>query len=305
MDLDQIRDDVFKLYEKADYERALEVARGAVDEFPANASYWIACLLAVTDRPEGALDALDEGLAKGGWWPPLMLVMDPDLESIRDSTRFAELSARSEKAWKQAFKAAPEIHIYPPTSEPSGVLLVALHGMPGDSAETFARHWTTACDHGAVVVVPESSQPHTPEGGRCWVDEERTDKDLRVVYDQVVSAHDIDPAKVLLCGFSQGGRVAITRSLAATPFKACGFVAVAPGIRAHQLDGTLANSDPNVRGVFVVGTDDVVSEPVRAFHTEGTRQGLEWQLHEVPDLGHTFPDDFSTRLAEALAFLMP
>ena len=304
-DLDQLRTDVFELYKDAEYERALNVARAAVDEFPANASYWAACLLAVTDRPEAALDALDVGLAKGGWWPPLMLLMDPDLEPIRDSARFADLTARSEMAWKEAFRPEPEIRIYPPTSEPSGALLVALHGMPGDATDGFAAHWTTACDYGAVVVIPGSSQPHSPEGGRCWADDERTDRDLRVIYDQVLSEHDIDPAKIVLCGFSQGGRVAITRSLAGAPFKTCGFIAVAPAFRDHQLDGTLPTADQSTRGVFVVGTDDVVFEPVRAFHTEGTKQGFEWQLHEVPDLGHEFPDDFGARLTEAMAFLLP
>lgn len=305
MDLDQLRNEVFEAYGKHEYEQALEIAQAAIGEFPANASYWVACLLAVTDRPEGALDALEEGLARGGWWPPAMLVMDPDLDSIRDSTRFADLIARSEDAWKQAFMAAPEIHIYPPTAEPSGALLVALHGMGGFSLETFTRHWTTACDHGAVVVVPESSQPHTPEGGRCWVDEERTDRDLQFVYDATISAHAIDPAKVVLCGFSQGGRVALTRSLAAAPFKTRGFIAVAPAIRDHQLDGTLQSADRNTRGVFVVGTNDVVFEPVRAFHDAGVAHGFEWTLHEVPGLGHDFPDDFSARLIEAMRFVLP
>ncbi|HWC14067.1 MAG TPA: hypothetical protein VG929_05685 [Actinomycetota bacterium] len=304
MDLDELRSEVFELYEKHEYEQALVVARAAVDEFPANASYWVACLLAVTHDPEGALDALDEGLARGGWWPPAMLVMDPDLDSIRDSERFADVTARSENAWKKAFKAAPEIHIYPPTSEPSGALLVALHGMPGDRPDTFAGHWTGACEHGAVVVVPESSQPHTPEGGRCWVDDERTDKDLRLVCDEVISAHAIDPSKVVLCGFSQGGRVAITRSLAGAPFETCGFIAVAPAVADHQLDGTLTSAGRSLRGVFVIGTDDFVFEPVRAFHSEGAEQGFEWRLHEVRDLGHEFPEDFSARLIEAMRFVL-
>jgi poly(3-hydroxybutyrate) depolymerase len=233
-----------------------------------------------------------------------MLAMDPDLESIRGSDRFANVAARSESAWKQAFKAEPEVNIYPTTSEPSGALLIALHGMAGDATDTFARYWTGACDHGAVVAVPQSSQPHTPEGGWCWLDDERTDRDLRLVYDQAVSAHDIDPAKVVVCGFSQGARVAITRSLAAKPFKTCGFIAVAAGIRDHQLDGVLP-ADPNVRGVFVVGWDDVVLESVRAFHDKGTKRGFEWKLYEVAGLAHDFPDDFTIRLMEALQFVLP
>ena len=295
---------MFELYGKHEYERALEVARAAIDQFPAYTSYWIACLLAIMGKPTEALDTLDEGLAKGGWWPPLMLVMDPDLESIRGSDRFAKVAARSEKAWRQAFKAEPEVHIHPPTTTPSGVLLVALHGMPGEKASTFARYWTTACDHGAVVVVPESSQPHTPDGGRCWLDDERTDRDLRLVYDQVSAAHDFDPAKVVLCGFSQGARVAITRSLAAEPFKTCGFVAVAPGVQMHQLDDALPGADRSLRGALFVGTDDGVLEGVRALNGEATKQGFDWLLHEVPSIGHDFPDDFSLRLIEALDFVV-
>lgn len=303
-DLDQLRNEVFELYEKHEYERALEIARAAIDRFPAIASYWIACLLAITGRPTESLDTLDEALTQGGWWPPLMLAMDPDLESIRSSDRFASVTTRSERAWKQAFKAEPEVHIYPPTTAPSGLLLIALHGMPDEGVSTFARHWTTACDHGSVVVVPESSQPHTPDGGRCWLDEERTDRDLRFVYDQVSAAHDIDPASVVLCGFSQGARVAMTRCLAATPFKTCGFIAVAPGVLMHQLDAALPSADRNLRGVFFVGIDDLVLDAVRALHSEGTNQDFEWQLHEESNLGHDFPDDFSSRLMDALDFVL-
>lgn len=302
-DLDQLRNEVFGLYEKQEYERALEVAREAVDDFPANASYWIACLLAVTNRPAEALDALDKGLAKGGWWTPLMLARDPDLESIRGSDHFAKVAAESERVWRQAFRPEPDIHIYPPTTSPSGVLLVALHGSAGEAAPAFAHHWMPACEQGALVVVPQSSQPHTPEGGWSWVDDDRTDRDLRLAYDKVFAQHAVDPTRVVLCGFSQGARVAVDRSLSAQPFTTCGFIAVAPALRDHPLDAAVAQAKPGLRGVIVVGADDVVLDSARAIHDEGTNRGLDWQLQEVPDLGHEFPKDFGVRLKEALQFL--
>lgn len=301
--LEALRQQVFGLYEQQRYEEALELARRAVEDFPASASYWTACLMAVTGREEDALAALDDGLNRGAWWPTLMLDRDPDLESIRDSEAFAHVTAEADRRWKQAFASEPEVHIYPPSGEPSGAVLVALHGSPGEPAEVSARHWRAVCGQGALLVVPQSSQPHSPDGGWTWADEDRTSTDLRFAFDRVKAEHEFDPTRFVLAGFSQGGRVAISHALRRTPTRSCGFIAVAPAMRHHPIEELLAGPDARPRGWIVVGQEDAIVDSVTSLHQAAAGHGFSWKLDLVPDLGHDFSEDFDERLLNALDFV--
>jgi hypothetical protein len=131
-DLNKVRAGVFSLYQQQRYEEALRVANEVADEFPASSTYWTACLLAVQDRQEQALDALMDALNKGAWWPSLMLQRDPDLDSIRQSPEFARIRTESERRWKLAFKAEPEILVHTPRTSPSGVLLMRCMAVPAN-----------------------------------------------------------------------------------------------------------------------------------------------------------------------------
>lgn len=264
-DLDKVRAEVFSLYHQQRYDAVLVVAHKVADEFPASSSYWIDCLLAVQDHPQEALDALQEGLDQGAWWPPLMLQRDPDLQSIRPHKAFARIQSESERRWRQAFRAEPEIVIRTPRKSASGTLLIALHGSPGEPAHTFADHWNAALDTGAIVAVPQSTQPHGPEGGWTWADPSRTERDLLLTYDTVTNEHVIDPGKIVLAGFSQGGRVAISGALRQKPVPARGFIAVAPAIRDHPIDDELRDASP-LQGVLVVGENDWVLPSVERLH---------------------------------------
>ncbi|MGH2757034.1 MAG: TPR end-of-group domain-containing protein [Actinomycetota bacterium] len=301
-ELNVVREEVFALYQRQDYDRVLEVAQSVANEFPANASYWIACMLAVTDRPDEALAALEQGLERGAYWPSRMLLKDPDLESIRADRRFARIIQESERAWKSAFDPGPEIHAFPPTVEPSGVLVIALDGAPGASVEEFSLHWQSARDQGALVVIPQSSQPHAPEGGRTWADGQRTKADLAFVYQDVSKHHEFDPEKVVLAGFSQGGRVAISIALRRDPISACGFIAVAPTVVDDPLTNEL-DRQSNLRGSITVGEDDWVLDAATSLHETATARGLSWRLDLVPRVAHEFPPDFDSRLLETLSFV--
>jgi predicted esterase len=230
-----------------------------------------------------------------------MLEKDPDLESIRQSEDFARIQAESTRRWKEAFRPEPDIVVHTPETSPPHVLLIALHGMgSGEEAGTFANHWSAALDTGAVVAVPQSSQPHSPDGGWTWADESQTDADLRFVYDRITSEHDIDPRRVVLAGFSQGGRVAISAALRQHPIPACGFIAVAPAIRDHPIDRDLTG--PSLRARIIVGEQDWVLDSVQTLYATAIDQGQQWSLETVRDLGHDFPPDFTDRLMSALTF---
>jgi len=77
------------------HEEGLEVDRQLVRIAPHDATvhYNLACSLALCGRPDAALDALEEAVAKGYDDAPHMQ-SDPDLASLRGDARFQELAAR-------------------------------------------------------------------------------------------------------------------------------------------------------------------------------------------------------------------
>jgi tetratricopeptide (TPR) repeat protein len=84
----------FRLYGEKDWEAALPVCHGALEEHPGNAMilYNIACLESLLGRTDDALEHLGESLAG---WPPYkeLAADDDDFASLRDDARFHTLVA--------------------------------------------------------------------------------------------------------------------------------------------------------------------------------------------------------------------
>ena len=302
-DLPTVAEKIFELYEQERYEEALDLSRSVEERFPANAAYWNACLLSVTGHAEEALQALEAGLERGIWWSPDRLLRDPDLEPVRASGRFERIVESSEKSWRAAFRAEPEVLTFPPESEPSGAVVIALHGSPGEPADTFAEHWRPVTSRGALLIVPQSTQPFNSEGGRSWHDQVRTQRDLEIAYRRAESQFTIDPDRVVIAGFSAGGRAAITTALTGQPFNPAGFIVAAPAISPDVPD-MLDQADPARRGWITVGENDWVKEDAVTIYDRASAEGFPWHIEIVEGLGHEFPDDFPSRLAQALDFVL-
>jgi predicted esterase len=125
---------------------------------------------------------------------------------------------------------------------------------------------------------------------------------LRLVYETVSKRPGFDPDKVVLAGFSQGARVAISIALRQDPIRACGFIAVGPAILDHPIEQDL-RAAPALRGHITVGDQDWVLESVKEFHATAAGQGQQWSLHLVPNVAHDFPPDFDDRLGKALTLV--
>ena len=302
-DLPTIAEKIFELYKQERYEEALDLSRSVEERFPAHAAYWNACLLSVTGHAEEALHALEAGLQQGVWWSPDGLLGDPDLEPVRATARFKRIVETSSESWRAAFRAEPEVPTFPPESEPSGAVVIALHGSPGEPADTFAEHWRPVTSRGDVLLVPQSTQPFNSEGGGSWHDRTRTQRDLEIAYDRANAQFTIDPNRVVIAGFSAGGRTAITTALTGQPFNPAGFIVVAPAVHADVLD-ILDEADPAPRGWITVGENDWVREDAVTIYDRARAEGLPWHMEIVEGLGHEFPDDFRSRLVQALDFVL-
>lgn len=302
-DLIAIAKKMTELYQQERYKEALDLSRSVEERFPANTAYWNACLLSVTGHAEEALQALEGGLRRSAWWAPDTLLRDPDLEPIRATGRFKRIVEASDKSWRAAFRAEPEVLTFPPQSEPSGAVVIALHGSPGEPTDTFAEHWRAVSSRGAVLLIPQSTQPFNSEGGGSWHDQARTQRDLEIAYRRAEDQFTVDPGRVVIAGFSAGGGAAITIALAGRPFRSAGFIVAAPAIHPDVPD-MLDQADPHLGGWITVGEDDWVREDTVKLYDSARGKGFPWHIEIIEGLAHEFPDDFHSRLVDALDFIL-
>ena len=203
---------------------------------------------------------------------------------------------------------------------PDGSLLVALHGM-GDSAARFAEDALPLVPPGTSLLLPQAPYPYEirsrtspPRQGNAWYvytgesesflrSMERTESWLLGVIDAEVARAGLDPRRVALLGFSQGGYLA-------------GFTAIRHPERFRALvvaagrikDEALADAAPRaaaagLRVLDVHGEQDeaVKPEPCRASAERLTALGVAVDFRTYP-AGHAVLRDERCR-ADVREFL--
>jgi predicted esterase len=322
-DFPYYRDQIFDLYNARKYREALTVAFQAKEKFPernAKTSYWIGCLQSRLGESEEALQTLEQASKKGLWWSDQALLMEPDLEPLRDNPPFKAIVAESRRLKQRALLTAkPGVMVLTPRTfspEKRYSLIIALTQRVGHPSE-FAEHWNSVRDRGFLLAVPHSSQPISSEE-YCWDDPERSERDVAWAYKQVRDKYNLDPAKVIVVGFSQGAALAIYLTLNNT-FPCCGFIAVATsdwvapedkpaGQRDHPSEAFAsfirAKEVRGLKGVVIMGEKDAFLPKVKMLLKGMVERGFNCKIDVVQDLGHEFPVDFEKRLESATNFLL-
>jgi len=176
------------------------------------------------------------------------MLLDPDLDIIRDSEELAELQSIFQERYSQAqAEARPERQVCEPRGNPHG-LLVALHGA-GGSMLSEGDYWRAAVDLGWRVAMLQSSQIVAP-GRYHWQDADKAVEELPGHLAEIGAA-----SLTILAGFSMGGGLAI-RSALSSAVPAHGFLTVAPSFRMEQVAPLVRNAPPGLKGYIVVGTED-------------------------------------------------
>jgi len=317
------REQIFDLYGAGKYREALAVAFQAKEKFPersAKTSYWIGCLQSRLGESEEALQTLEKASKDGLWWPDQALLMEPDLEPLQSRPEFKTIIAETQRLKQRALLTTkPGVMVLTPRNfspEERHPLIIALTprvGHPGD----FAEHWKVARNQGFLLAVPHSSQPISSED-YCWDDPERSEHDVAWAYKQVRDKYNIDTAKVILAGFSQGAALAMYLTLNRT-FPCRGFIAVAmsdwvapedkpAGQRDHPSEAFAsfirARDVSGLKGVVIMGEKDAFLPKIKMPLEGMVERGFNCKIDVVQNLGHEFPTDFEKRLESATNFLL-
>ena len=317
------RDQVFDLYNAGKHREALAVAFQAKEKFPerrAKTSYWIGCLQSRLGESEEAIQTLEKASKDGIWWPDQALLMEPDLEPLQSRPEFKAVIAESQRLKERALLSAkPGVMILTPrkySAEESYPLVIALTPRIGHPGE-FAEHWNGSRNRGFLLAVPHSSQPISSEEF-CWDDPERSEHDVAWAYKQVRDKYNIDPAKVIVAGFSQGAALSLYLTLNRT-FPSRGFIAVAasdwvapedkPANQRKHPSETFASfirakEVKELKGVIIMGDKDPFLPKIQTLLEGMVERGFKGKIDVVQNLGHEFPTDFEKRLESATNFLV-
>ena len=304
-----LSDRVYALYAEGRYGAALELLRDQGPAFPewsATTAFWTACLEAMDGDQDAALLTLRHSLEEGHWWSPVTLEWDPDLDPIRSRPEFRAIVEEADRRSREATSGQqPVLEILGPDA-PTGAVLIALHGGGGNASE-FTPHWRAACDVGVTVAVPQSPIRSTSDSpDRFAWPEPGVEDEVAATLDRVRAAVDVDPNRIALAGYSQGGRLAISMALRGEPVSIRGALTIAAGIRDGESMAGLISSAA-ARGVrlwSLTGDHDFARPALEDLHTRAEQDGLQTRLTVVHGLGHAFPDDFSSRLASAIEFIL-
>ena len=173
-------------------------------------------------------------------------------------------------------------------------LVVAMHGGSGNGA-AFLWNWVReARTRGFVVLAPTAK-------GNTWslMEPEVDGPNIDRMVDQVAADWNMDPAKMLLTGMSDGGTFTYVLGLRG----GCRFTHLAPVAAVfHPMMMTFADAE-RVRGLpirIVHGTQDWMFPPEMAQGAERALQqaGADVSYREIVDLSHTYPRDENAGLLD-------
>lgn len=288
------------------YTEALDLVTRNAHLFPEYAQkvvfgWRIKMALKLNDAPL-ALKLLSEAVQAGCWYNGLRT--NPAYALLHHQPEFEHLADLCEERRNQAIaNAVPVLKTFPPErGQPPFPLLLALHG---GNATAEPSHWSAALAHGWFLGLPQSSQEHAP-GTYTWNDWDWALQEVPQRFNEICSAFLIDPQRVVLAGFSQGGGLAAWLALSGR-IPARGLVLVGPFLPdVNHLIPFLENlPTKNLRVYLVAGQRDryclgVAQEMSRLF----PRYGIACKLDVYADLEHAFPLDFERVLPEALDWVM-
>lgn len=299
-----IQNQVFRHYHDRTFKEALALLDNVQNtvEFPAQmvkVVYWRACILCLLQRPDDAIQALQDGLENGLWWSEGKLRNDTDLQSLQGNLLFDAVIDACNLRRQQAEASARSLGLVsiPALQRDTFPLAMVLHGYDSNAAETLPI-WSPLSEHGWLVAALQSSQLVGMDGYQ-WADGARTYHDVEVQMQELASSHPITAGCVMIGGFSNGGRAALTLALKEN-FNVQYVVSVAGALT----DDSLANLDwrsihaktlPHI--LLIVGE---VDNPVQLRIQEQAHilssNGLDVSVQIIPALGHRPPDDLPKRV---------
>jgi predicted esterase len=303
------------LAQRRSYQEADALLAQAGKRHPAHLAlitFWRIGMLARHGALGTALELCDEARAAGYWYAEEELLQQADFEPLQTEAPFQKLVTYSAERQRRAESETElSLTLFAPAhlAEPAP-LLIALHG-EHDNVASFAPHWQSAADgeEGWLVAVPQSSQISWLSDHYVWDDMRLALGQLKEHYATLRQAYPIDPRRIVLAGFSQGGALALEAALRQT-IPASGVMMVEPAVHDLLDEGWPApGSAPAAVGLraFVVSgaTRNEDYEAADQLCARLQSQGVSCTVAAGTNTWHGFPREFPSLLRRGLDKLAP
>ena len=136
--------------------------------------------------------------------------------------------------------------------------------------------------------------------------DQRAWAEIKSTFGEIIERYSVDQADVFAAGISAGGMVAIEIALADI-IDLKGFIGVCPvmpGEAIFNIENIANAKESGQCGVIISGEQDSYTGPQAQKMVEAFDEaGYPHQFVLVPEMGHEYPVDFTSRLDEALAYL--
>lgn len=323
-----------------DYDTAVILYEKWLEADPGDYVSWynFACSLSKIDRPEEALEALDNAVT-AGWRNYEWTRKDPDLDRVRDLPGFLstlnrlkdlyeiELEASfssSAPQYLEQKKLSPFVTVLPKnysTASAPYPLVILLHGRGSDMDDMRDLAYRLALPN-VVFVMPQAPYPITGgrEGFEYWPQNFELTGDLpalsharmlstdwiRKLPGKLSGMLNVDTSKVILCGFSQGGKIALMSGLDGNP-EFLGIASMSGYLPYEYQDSTrVARYASNNTSVFLsYGIRDRVFDPVLMERTRELLDNSTTDFHVVTfPCGHEMVDEMVVATAEWIMNLL-
>ncbi len=303
---------VFDYYAKCNYEKALDVAVIASENFPekvVQTSYWLICLHSRLGQRDKAMAILGRCIENQIWWSARKLMEDEDLFPIQGEVGFQGIIEKCRRMEAEARrKSKPGLFLQLPkgySSENTYPLLVSLHWQNGNIAD-YSPPWKShPLADGMIMAFPQSSQI-SAVNEYSWDDETQGEKEVIQSLQGLIEKYSVDMERIILAGASQGARLAIKMALEAKDYSVKGFIAVIPTI--DRIDSLVAlgrlAAKGGLRGSIIAGEQDPYFPWAASLHRALKYSRIPCKLIKVNTLGHHFPPDFSKHLRTAIDFIL-
>jgi predicted esterase len=317
-DVNELTRALIRAAEAKDYDKALKLALKA-NKLADNSltSYNVACMYSLKKNKDKAFEYLERSVKQGNFPMDLAAQMeqDSDLDNLREDPRYAKIEAMVKSGGgKGAGRAAQgqkvkfEWKVTLPKDRDGSdkpPLVVVLHGAGSNMTEA-AKQWKKAAEKvGAVLLTPQGTYKLSDDKYQWGGDMDAIEENVSDAIDKVVAEHKCDKEKIVLAGFSQGGRAAWTLALG-NPEMFCGVIPVCGACDATSGAAFDDEELADLRVVILCGADD--DEKIVKSNREAAKKlekkGAKVKLNVYDDVGHAYPENADAEMVKALKFVL-
>lgn len=306
---DEVRKDVLTHYQQKKYAEAIALYESVKDRYPDKAaviSMDLVMLYLKTGDHEKCMDILQYGQEHKVTYPiwPGAGLFAP-MEKFDRFKKIAETNTRLQAEATAKNKAAVEV-VTPEgySADKKYPLIVILHGW-NMNADVMKQVWKSGRTDKEFIQAYVNSSQVVADGKYGWTDLKLGQKDVAKMYAEVLETYAVDPGKVIIAGFSQGGRMTIDIALNKT-IPVIGFVALKPGggIPDSLNPENVKKAAAGLRGAIITGEKDHGLEDQQKMVKILETAGFPHRFVVQKDQGHWFTSGFGAQLEEAVAYIL-